>query len=283
MKARRLHQPGGPDAFVLEEIARPKPAAGEVLIEVRAFGLNRSEWFTRIGESPTVKLPRVLGIECVGTVVTDPSGELATGQRVAAMMGGMGRLFDGSYAEYTSVPSSSVFPLETALPWELLGALPEMLQTCHDSLHTGLQVQILLLLALAITAFMQPGQRVYAFLDSLYLGDVVLTLLPFVPYALLWVSFTLLYTGLPNTHVRRRSAIVGAVIAGTLWQLAQWAYVTFVIRMVRYSAVYGALWQIPILLAWIYIAWSIIVYGCQVSRAHQEIVATRRAARSLAR
>jgi len=112
-----------------------------VLIEVRAFGLNRSEWFTRIGQSPTVKLPRVLGIECVGTVVDDPRGELAAGQRVAAMMGGMGRQFDGSYAEYTSVPSSSGFPLETELPWEELGALPEMLQTCHGSLHTGLEVQ----------------------------------------------------------------------------------------------------------------------------------------------
>lgn len=141
MKAWRLHRPGGPDAFVLEEIPRPEPAAGEVLIEVRAFGLNRSEWFTRIGESPTVKLPRVLGIECVGTVVSDPRGELAAGQRVAAMMGGMGRQFDGSYAEYTSVPSSSVFPVETELPWEVLGALPEMLQTCHGSLHTGLEVQ----------------------------------------------------------------------------------------------------------------------------------------------
>jgi len=141
MKAWRLHQPGGPDAFVLEEIPRPAPAVGEVLIEIRAFGLNRSEWFTRIGESPTVKLPRVLGIECVGTVVEDPSGGLAAGQRVAAMMGGMGRQYDGSYAEYTSVPSSSVFPLETDLQWEVLGALPEMLQTCHGSLHTGLEVQ----------------------------------------------------------------------------------------------------------------------------------------------
>lgn len=141
MRAWRLHRPGGPDAFVLEDIPRPEPAAGHVLIEVRAFGLNRSEWFTRIGQSPTVKLPRVLGIECVGTVVSDPSGELAAGQRVAAMMGGMGRQFDGSYAEYTSVPSSSVFPLETELPWEVLGALPEMLQTCHGSLHTGLEVK----------------------------------------------------------------------------------------------------------------------------------------------
>ena len=105
------------------------------------MGLNRSEWFTHIGGSRSVKLLRVLGIECVGTVVSDPSGELAAGQRVAAMMGGMGRQLDGSYAEYTRVPSSSVFPLQTKLPWEVLGALPEMLQTCHGSLHTGLAVQ----------------------------------------------------------------------------------------------------------------------------------------------
>ena len=141
MRAWRLHQPGGPDAFVLEDLPRPEPALGEVLIEIRAFGLNRSEWFTRIGDSPSVKLPRVLGIECVGTVVSDPTGALAAGQCVAAMMGGMGRQFDGSYAEYTCVPSSSVFPLVTDLPWEVLGALPEMLQTCHGSLHTGLRVQ----------------------------------------------------------------------------------------------------------------------------------------------
>ncbi|TFH26887.1 MAG: NADPH:quinone reductase, partial [Myxococcales bacterium] len=141
MKAWRLHEPGGPGAFVLEDLPTPEPEPGRVLIKVRAFGLNRSEWFTRIGESPTVKLPRVLGIECVGTVVSAPGGELEKGQRVAAMMGGMGREFDGSYAEYTSVPAANVFPLETELPWDVVGALPEMLQTCHGSLHTGLGVE----------------------------------------------------------------------------------------------------------------------------------------------
>jgi uncharacterized BrkB/YihY/UPF0761 family membrane protein len=68
---------------------------------------------------------------------------------------------------------------------------------------------------------------------------------------------------------------MGAVVAGTLWQLAQWTYVTFVIRLVRYSAVYGTLWQLPILLAWIYIAWSIILYGAEVARAHNEVLAQR--------
>lgn len=141
MRAWRLHAPGGPDAFVLEDLPRPEPRPGWILIEIKAFGLNRSEWFTRIGESPTVELPRVLGIECVGTVLRDPAGELSPGQRVAAMMGGMGRQFDGSYAQFVCVPRANVFPLATDLPWDALGALPEMLQTCHGSLHTGLGVQ----------------------------------------------------------------------------------------------------------------------------------------------
>lgn len=141
MKAWRLHRPGGPSALVLEELPIPEPEPGRVLIRIAAFGLNRSEWFTRIGDSPSVQLPRVLGIECVGTVVAAPGGELEPGQRVAAMMGGMGRQLDGSYAEYTSVPVANVFALQTELPWDVLGALPEMLQTCHGSLHTGLGVQ----------------------------------------------------------------------------------------------------------------------------------------------
>ena len=100
--------------------------------------------------------------------------------------------------------------------------------------------------------------------NPLYLGNI-----------LLWLGFTLLYTGLPNTEVRLRSALVGAVVAGTLWQVAQLIYVSYVIRMVRYSAVYGALWQVPILLAWLYLAWCIILFGAQVTRAHQQAVGIR--------
>ncbi|MFN8643623.1 MAG: YihY/virulence factor BrkB family protein [Candidatus Binatia bacterium] len=134
---------------------------------------------------------------------------------------------------------------------------------------------LLLLLALALTAILQPGHGVYDFLDSWQLGSLVLLVLRLLPYALLWLSFTLLFTLLPNTEVRTRSAVFGAVVAGTLWQFAQWAYVLFVIRLVRFSAVYGALWQLPILLAWIYVAWGIILFGGEVSRAHQEVALRR--------
>jgi len=108
--------------------------------------------------------------------------------------------------------------------------------------------------------------------DSWYLGEAVLTLLRLLPYALVWSGFTLLYRFLPNTEVRLHSALVGAVVAGTLWQFAQWGYVTFVIRLVRYGGLYGALWQLPILLAWVYFAWAIILFGAEVCRAHQQAV-----------
>ncbi|MEN5435430.1 zinc-binding dehydrogenase [Sphingobacterium faecium] len=114
---------------------------GQVLIKVKAFGLNRSELMTRKALSPNVLLPRVLGIECVGEVEHDPSGQLRRGQQVAAFMGGMGRDFDGSYATYAVLPLSIITPFESKLPWELLGALPEMFQTAYGSLHAALKIQ----------------------------------------------------------------------------------------------------------------------------------------------
>lgn len=140
MRAYVITKPGGPDKLEPREVARPLPRRDWVLIRNRAFGLNRSEWFTRRGDSPTVSFPRVLGIECVGEVVEAPGGGLDPGQTVAAMMGGMGRQFDGSYAEYVLVPKANVFPLQTDLEWPVLGALPEMLQTVHGSLYTGLEI-----------------------------------------------------------------------------------------------------------------------------------------------
>ncbi|HEY1165963.1 MAG TPA: zinc-binding alcohol dehydrogenase family protein [Chitinophaga sp.] len=140
MKAAVLYEPGGAENFVLEERSIPAPADGQVLIKVKAFGLNRSELMTRKGLSPSVQFPRVLGIECVGEVVLDPSGALASGQKVAACMGEMGRAFDGSYAEYTILPKGLLYPFESKLSWEELGAMPEMFQTVYGSLHLALKI-----------------------------------------------------------------------------------------------------------------------------------------------
>ena len=140
MKTAVLYKAGGPENFIIEDRPIPFPKDNQVLIRVKAFGLNRSELMTRKGLSPGVQFPRVLGIECVGEIEFDPSGEFKKGQRVAALMGEMGRQYDGSYAEYAVVPKSIVFPFESNLPWEQLGAFPEMFQTVYGSLHLALKI-----------------------------------------------------------------------------------------------------------------------------------------------
>ena len=141
MKAAVIHEAGGPEVLKIGSLPIPAPKNGEVLIRVKAFGLNRSELFTRQGHSPSVKFPRVLGIEAVGVVEAAPGREFREGDIVATAMGGMGRQFDGGYAEYTCVSAKQVQIIKTELPWETLGAIPEMLQTAWGSLFKSLRLE----------------------------------------------------------------------------------------------------------------------------------------------
>jgi NADPH:quinone reductase-like Zn-dependent oxidoreductase len=140
MRAVVIREPGGPEVLRIETWPVPKPAKGQVLIKVKAFGLNRSELFTRQGHSPNVPFPRILGIEAVGVVEDAPGGEFDHGDIVATAMGGMGRTFDGSYAEFTCVPAGQVQKLTTTLAWDVLGAVPEMVQTAWGSLFKSLKL-----------------------------------------------------------------------------------------------------------------------------------------------
>jgi NADPH2:quinone reductase len=141
MRAIVLDAPGPPEALQIRELALPSPPPGWVLIKVKAFGLNRSELHTRLGLAEGVTFPRVLGIEATGVVVECPGHEFPVGQQVVAMMGGMGRTFDGGYADYTCVPASQVIAFHSDLDWATLGAVPEMLQTAYGSLTVGLDGQ----------------------------------------------------------------------------------------------------------------------------------------------
>lgn len=141
MRAAVIREAGGPEVLKLEALPIPQPREGEVLIQVKAFGLNRSELFTRQGHSPNVVFPRVLGIEATGIVAAAPGGEFPVGAVVATAMGGMGRAFDGGYADYTLVPATQVQAVHAELPWDVLGALPEMLQTAWGSLFRSLRLE----------------------------------------------------------------------------------------------------------------------------------------------
>jgi NADPH:quinone reductase-like Zn-dependent oxidoreductase len=141
MKGVVIREAGGPEVLRIEDVPMPTPQSDEVLIRVKAFGLNRSELFTRRGQSPSVKFPRILGIEAAGLVENAPGGEFRKGDIVVTAMGGMGRQFDGSYAEYTCVPATQVQVIETELDWPTLGAISEMLQTAWGSLFKSLKLQ----------------------------------------------------------------------------------------------------------------------------------------------
>lgn len=141
MKAAVIYQNGDPEALKLEDVPVPTPGPAEILIRIKAFGLNRADMFIRRGYFPEVKFPRILGIECVGVVEQAPGGEFRHGQPVAAALGGMGREIDGSYAEFICVPAANVQVLESTLGWEKLGAAPEMLQTAWGSLFSALQLK----------------------------------------------------------------------------------------------------------------------------------------------
>jgi NADPH2:quinone reductase len=141
MRAVVVEAPGAPEVLQLREVHRPEAAPGQVLIRVKAFGLNRSELHFRQGLAYSGDFPRVPGIEAAGIVEEAPGREFTPGQQVVTMMGGMGREFDGGYAEFVVVPASQVIAFESALPWKILGAVPEMLQTAYGSLAVGVEAR----------------------------------------------------------------------------------------------------------------------------------------------
>jgi D-arabinose 1-dehydrogenase-like Zn-dependent alcohol dehydrogenase len=138
MRAVVAERPDRPVGLVVREVPRPEPRPGWALVRVEAFGLNRSEYKTLKGYAgAAVTFPRILGIELVGVVeaVHGNAPAVLPGTTVAALMGEMDRAFDGSYAEYALVPEHQLIALETTLPWDVLGALPETFVTAAGSLE----------------------------------------------------------------------------------------------------------------------------------------------------
>lgn len=143
MKAVILTEPTLAKDIVISDTTIPKVKSGWVLVRVKAFGMNHSESILRLHEieKEYINKPVIPGIECVGEIADASDSNFKNGQKVIAMMGGMGRSFNGSYAEYALLPKHHVFAVESDLPYEQLAAIPETYYTAWGSLFESLQLK----------------------------------------------------------------------------------------------------------------------------------------------
>jgi membrane protein len=128
---------------------------------------------------------------------------------------------------------------------------------------------LLVFLAVSFTVSLQSEALVQRMLEFTALNYLHLLALKLAPYVMVWLAFFFLYSFMPHTKVRLRSAAVGAVLAGTLWQLAQWIYLRHQVSLT--GAIYGSFAQFPLFLIWMYISWVIVLLGGEISYAVQHL------------
>jgi NADPH:quinone reductase-like Zn-dependent oxidoreductase len=138
MRAIVLEGFGGLESLVIKDIPEPELKSGHVVIQIKAFGINHAEMHMRRGE--WAEAAEVSGIECVGLVKSCRGGEFKVGSKVAALMGGLGRTINGSYAEYTSAPVGNVASIDSDVSWEELAAIPESYATAWTCLFRNLEL-----------------------------------------------------------------------------------------------------------------------------------------------
>jgi len=138
-----------------------------------------------------------------------------------------------------------------------------------DYLSVVIVGPILLLVATSMNTSLQSQWLVKWLIQHTYLGDTILLLFRMAPYLFIWLAMTFLYIFIPNTKVRPGSAVLGGILAGTAWQIAQWGYFHFQVGMANYNAIYGTLAALPIFLVWVYTSWLIVLFGLEVVCAHQ--------------
>lgn len=140
-----------------------------------------------------------------------------------------------------------------------------------DYLSVLVSGPLLIFAAMSVTTTLQSQQIVQWLIRSTYFGSVLVPLFHLVPYLSIWLALVFLYLFIPNTKVRINSALVGGVIAGTLWQAAQWGYIHFQVGVAKYNAIYGTLAVLPVFMVWLYASWIIVLFGVEVVYAHQHL------------
>jgi membrane protein len=138
-----------------------------------------------------------------------------------------------------------------------------------DYLATVLLTPFLLLATVAITSSLRNQALLQLVLHTHYVGGMVVELLRLAPFVINAVALAILYAVMPNRRPYVPGILFGAAVAGCLWQVAQWAYVTIGVRLVTHNAIYGTLSQLPVTLVWLYVSWAIILAGAQLGAVRE--------------
>ncbi len=142
-----------------------------------------------------------------------------------------------------------------------------------DYLSIMLLCPILIIMSGSITVFIST-QITLITNKIMYLGifsPFIFFMLKLLPYVAIWVVFIFIYTFMPNTKVKFKSACLAGIIAGTIYQLAQWGYINFQVGVARYNAIYGSFAALPLFLVWLQLSWFIVLFGAEISFAHQNV------------
>ena len=143
-----------------------------------------------------------------------------------------------------------------------------------------LSTPLLVFSTISVTTFIESQDIFQWLLSTAHVGELFLQMLRFFPYLVIWTTLTFVYLIIPNTVVRLRPALIGAVIAGILWQVAQWGYIHFQIGFARNNAIYGAMAALPIFMLWIYVSWLILLFGVEIVHVQQNIKNIKREIRA---
>jgi len=142
-----------------------------------------------------------------------------------------------------------------------------------DYLSVMLLCPILMIMASSVTVFITTQITLITEKVALLgmFSTVIFSVLKVLPYCLIWILFSFLYIFMPNTKITLRSGIVAGIIAGTLYQIVQWGYITFQVGAAKYNAIYGSFAALPLFLIWLQISWFIVLFGAEISFAHQNV------------
>ncbi|HUI28407.1 MAG TPA: YhjD/YihY/BrkB family envelope integrity protein [Candidatus Kryptonia bacterium] len=138
-----------------------------------------------------------------------------------------------------------------------------------DYVSTVLLTPFLLLAAVALTSSAQEQGLMRWLLNAEYLGSVVVRLLGMAPIVMNTIALGILYAVMPNRRPYVPGVILGAMVAGVVWQLVQREYVAMQIGVARYNAIYGALAQLPVTLVWIYVSWAVVLGGAELAAVYE--------------